>query len=241
MKHLYLFLWLIMATWACQNKTDSQSSDTPPPTSEAVVDSALLRFEVQVQEFERQDQVKFPPTGVTLFTGSSSVRLWRTIEGDLKPLPVINRGFGGSTFPELNHYFDRLVLPYRPRLVVVYEGDNDLSDSSATPEEVLAGLHDFRLQMDQKLPHAQLFMLAIKPSPSRRGLLDKVRQTNALMEAYCDTVEKATFLDVFSPMLRPDGEIDGQYFINDSLHMNAKGYERWKEVILEPLLEGYAK
>ncbi|MDP5170048.1 MAG: GDSL-type esterase/lipase family protein [Bacteroidia bacterium] len=241
--HKFLYL-LLLSTWACtpsSSETESQATADAQPEQVQEIDSTLIRFEAEVLKFEQSDKVKRPVKGVCLFTGSSSVRLWRDLEGDVKPLPVINRGFGGSTFRELNHYFDRLVVPYRPKLVVVYEGDNDLVDGQTSPEEILAQLDLFRRQADDKIPYAKLFMLAIKPSPSRRVLLDKVEETNALFRAYCDTSERVTYLDIFSPMMLPDGRIDGSLFGGDSLHMNDKGYQVWADVIVEPLLEAYAK
>ncbi len=229
-------LFLLLA--ACE--PGSASSDAAAEQAVAI-DSSLLRFEGEVQAYEAADRSSRPVSGLVLFVGSSSLRLWTDVAGDLKPLPVLNRGFGGSTFRELNHYFDRLVTPYRPRFVVVYEGDNDIVDPETSPEEVLAELERFGELMEQKVPYARWYMLAVKPSPSRRSLLPKALETNRLFREYCETNPKAEYLDVFSPMLTADGRIRGELFGPDSLHMNDKGYEVWKNVMLDSLLAAYGR
>ncbi len=243
MKFFPLFFLSSLLLWGCNNSTSPSSAASTQNTEviETVVDSSLIQHEAEVVAYEEEDRVQRPVTGICLFTGSSSVRLWQKLRVDLQPLPVLNRGFGGSTFRELNHYFDRLVLPYRPKMVVVYEGDNDIVDPDTSPEDVLQELHEFRLKRDRQLPKMPIYMMAVKPSPSRRVLLDKARETNNLFIAYCDTASNVYYLDVFSPIMKPDGTINGAFFGPDSLHMNQAGYDAWAEEILEPLLEAYGK
>lgn len=242
MKFVTLFLLAGLIVCGCNDSaTQSSDSSTQELETATVVDSFLIRHEAEVLAYEQEDRRQRPVTGICLFTGSSSVRLWQKIRVDLQPLPVLNRGFGGSTFRELNHYFDRLVLPYRPKMVVVYEGDNDIVDPDTSPEDVLHELHEFRLKRDQQLPSTHIYMMAVKPSPSRRVLLEKARETNQLITAYCDTASNVSYLDVFSPIMKSDGTINGAFFGPDSLHMNQAGYDAWAEEILEPLLAAYAK
>lgn len=242
MKYFLPLVFLVTLLISCAD-TGQQTTSAPEetPIAEAVVDSFLFRHESQVLIYEEEDQQKPPVTGTCLFTGSSSVRFWRKIGFDLRPLPVINRGFGGSTFRELNYYFDRLVLPYRPKMVAVYEGDNDIVDPEISPEAVLEELHTFRLKRDAQLPSMQIYMMSVKPSPSRRVLLKKAMRTNALFEAYCDTARGVTYLDVFSPIMTGDSTINGAYFTGDSLHMNQDGYDAWAEAIRDTLLAAYAR
>lgn len=236
-------LILLLVLFACQQSpstTASDSAQTDQPTIPAT-DSFLIRHEAEILAFEESDRKQKPLMGFCLFTGSSSVRLWRTLARDLSPLPVLNRGFGGSTFRELTHYFDRLVSPYRPKMIVVYEGDNDIVDPNTSPADVLASLDTFRMKRDERFPHTTIYMLAIKPSPSRRVLLPKARETNALFQAYCDTARNVEYLDVFTPIMTHDSAINGLFFTGDSLHMNQEGYDAWSEVIRAPLLERYAQ
>lgn len=245
MKLFLTNIWLtvgatLLLLWGCDpGQGNARSAQASSPRIRYGIDS-LDRYEAEIRRYEAQDAAQMPPKGVTLFVGSSSIRRWGQMAGDLQPLPVINRGFGGSTFPELNHYFDRLVLPYRPRLIVVCEGDNDLTEVGVKPEDVLNGLDRFVAQVEAKLPQAQVFMLAIKPSPSRRVLMPQAEQTNSLLQAYCDTASTSTFLDVYSPMLHADGRLRPELYAGDSLHLSRAGYELWTQVIKEPLLDAYA-
>ena len=236
-------LLLLIALSSCQESTppSAPEAEVPVVVEEPAVDSFLIRHEREILAFEEQDRAQKPLMGFCLFTGSSSVRLWQRIVPNLSPLPVLNRGFGGSTFRELNHYFDRLVVPYRPKMIVVYEGDNDIVDPDVNPEEVLAELDLFRKKRDERLPLATIYMMSIKPSPSRRILLDKAIETNALFEAYCDTADNVEYLDVFSPIMVDETTINGSYFSGDSLHMNQSGYDAWSEAIKETLLARYAQ
>lgn len=243
MKYLYLFLFSMLLLWSCNDSSDQSTVSSEPETEtvEAVIDSFLIRHEAEVLAYEAEDRKQRPVTGLCLFTGSSSVRLWQKMKFDLRPLPVINRGFGGSTFRELNYYFDRLVLPYRPKMVVLYEGDNDIVDPDTSPEDVLKELHAFRLKRDKQLPTMHIYMMAVKPSPSRRVLLDKARETNNLFIAYCDTARNVSYLDMFSPIMKDDGTINGAFFGPDSLHMNQSGYDAWADAISDTLLVAYGK
>src|SRR5579864_9818406 len=99
-------------------------------------------WEPAIRAFEEQDKAHPPKPGCIVFAGSSSFRFWDTLVSDMKPLDVINRGFGGSEFSDLDLYVNRIVIAYHPRAVVVYEGDNDLAEGSPKTPEVVAG--DFR-------------------------------------------------------------------------------------------------
>lgn len=243
MKYIFYTLALAFLLISCEESSDPSETvaDIKTESIESEVDSFLFKLEPEILAYEAEDKTARLVTGVCLFTGSSSLRLWQKMRFDLRPLPVLNRGFGGSTFRELNYYFDRLVLPYRPRMVVLYEGDNDIVDPDTSPEDVLKELHTFRLKRDKQLPSMHIYMMAVKPSPSRRVLLDKAKETNALFQAYCDTASNVSYLDVFSPIMTQSGDINGAFFGPDSLHMNQAGYDAWADAILDTLLAAYAK
>lgn len=92
----------------------------------SAVQAADNRWENEIQAFERQDTKRRPPENAVLFVGSSSVRLWK-LEESFPKLGAINRGFGGSQLADAVHFAERIVIPYRPRLVVLYAGDKRLS------------------------------------------------------------------------------------------------------------------
>ena len=189
------------------------------------------RFEAEIQAFERADSVDAPAPGAILFTGSSSVRFWNTLAEDFPDHQVLNRGFGGSEFSDLQYYADRVVYPYRPSVVFVYEGDNDIN-AGDTPAQVLA---QARMLRDSIAAHlgadTPVVFISPKPSVARWHLRAAYEEANALLEAYANTTDHTYFADVWTPALKENGEVRDDIFVADDLHMNAVGYAIWREVI----------
>ncbi|MDW3647865.1 MAG: GDSL-type esterase/lipase family protein [Bacteroidia bacterium] len=204
-------------------------------------ENPLARLEKEVQAFEAKDKESAPPEDPILLVGSSSVRFWMTMKKDLAPLRVMNRGFGGSTFPELLYYYDRLVKPYSPKAILVYEGDNDLLMEGMTPENVLNNMKSFYSRVQNDFPGVKVWFISIKPSIARANLLETMQESNRLVKAYAAQTEHMEFLDVASPMLNEDGSIKDDIFVRDNLHMNAKGYAIWTKIIHPALLKEYSK
>jgi lysophospholipase L1-like esterase len=193
------------------------------------------KFEKEMQSFDKADAAAKPPEGAIVCTGSSSMRGWRTtIAEDLAPLTVIPRGFGGSSMNDLLHHADRLVLAYKPRAVVVYEGDNDIA-SGIAPERILEAFKAFVAKVREKLPEARIYVLSIKPSPSRWSLWKKTQEANALLKGFCAEGKLLTYVDVATPMLNEKGEPRKELFLSDNLHMVRAGYEVWRDT-LRPVL-----
>lgn len=185
----------------------------------------------ELRAFAQQDSLTPPPARPILFYGSSSVRKWETLQQDFAGKPVLNRGFGGSRFPDALYFFDKLVVAYHPRQVVLYEGDNDIG-SGATPQEVFQSFLAFEKLMQQKLPKVPLVFLAIKPSPSRWMLYPKVQEANRLIREYITAHPKRLrYLDTATPLLGQNGKPQPQYYVSDSLHMTPAGYKVWKQVV----------
>jgi lysophospholipase L1-like esterase len=196
------------------------------------------RFEADIQAFERADLVSPPPADPVLFVGSSSVRMWTSLATDFPDYPVMNRGFGGSYMSDLLYYFDRVVAVYDPALVLVYEGDNDLSGGKSV-DQVYAEYLQFVALVDEQLPEADIAFIATKPSPSRAQYVEVTRQLNERLEALAATDAHLWFIDVFTPMLNESGQPRPELFGSDMLHMNAAGYELWRSIV-EPVLAAWA-
>ncbi|SRR6266851_5933601 len=198
-------------------------------------------WEFQISEYEKADRLNPPPPGVIVFTGSSSIRIWDTLASDMKPLEVINRGFGGSQIAEVNHYASRIVLPYRPRAVVLYAGDNDLSAPwLKTPEQVTADFKQFVEIVHAKLPDTWIYFVSIKPSILRWSSWPKFKKANALIAEYIRSQPRVQFIDVDAAMLDAQGKPRAELFRWDGLHMNAAGYEIWTSIIKPVLLSRFA-
>jgi lysophospholipase L1-like esterase len=176
------------------------------------------------------DTTQPPPAGGVVFVGSSSIRLWETLATDFPGITTINRGFGGSELADSVFYADRIVLPYRPRLVVLFAGTNDLKNGK-TPETVLADFQAFRTKLHGALPGTRLLYLSITLAPSRAHLHDQMRTANRLIAADIATDPRCTFVDINTPMLGPDGKIPHSLFVDDLLHLNREGYAIWTKVL----------
>lgn len=181
------------------------------------------------------DATKPPAPGGAVFVGSSSIRLWKTLAQDFPGIPTVNRGFGGSELADSVFYADRIVLPYRPRLVVLFAGTNDLKNGK-TPEVVLADFRAFRTKLHAALPKTRLIYLSITLAPSRAQLHDQMRTANRLIAADCATDSRCLFVDINTPMSLPDGVPPATLFVADQLHLNHNGYAIWTKV-LAPYLQ----
>jgi lysophospholipase L1-like esterase len=189
------------------------------------------RWQSSFEAFAAADAARAPLPGGVVFVGSSSIRLWNDLEQQFEDhVAIVKRGFGGSRMLDCAQHLQRLVLPYKPRLVVVYAGDNDLAEGR-TPEQVLASFSEFVAGVRAALPETRIAYLSIKPSPLRQALLPKVRATNALIADYAAGTPNLDYIDVYSKMLDRDGRPRGELFQADSLHLNAAGYALWQGVI----------
>jgi lysophospholipase L1-like esterase len=188
------------------------------------------RFEGEIRAFEQSDKTNPPPQNAVVFVGSSSIRKWTSLAHDFPDYKVINRGFGGSHLSDSVYYFDRIVLPYHPRLIVLFAGSNDI-DFGKTPEQVFEDFKEFAAKIRQSLPEAHLAYISISTTPSRAREVEEVKRANGLIADYIAHEKNMAFIDVFHAMLGPDGKPFPDIFVADKLHLNAKGYEIWTRVI----------
>jgi lysophospholipase L1-like esterase len=208
----------------CATSTAAHASQTTPAAA------GESRWEKALTAFAAADLKKTPAPGGVLFVGSSSIRLWDSLETEFQDARVIKRGFGGSRLTDCVKLLDRLVIKYRPRTVMLYAGDNDLAEGS-TPEDVLNRVKAFTDGVHSRLPETQVTFISIKPSPARRVLVSKARAANKLVQAYAAVHPKVDYIDVFTPMLAADGSPRGDLFRKDALHLNEAGYALWRSII----------
>jgi lysophospholipase L1-like esterase len=176
-------------------------------------------FEKEILAYEKQDSLSMPAKGQILFIGSSSFRLWKSFEADMKGLPAsFNRGFGGSTLADALYYFDRMVVKYQPKWIMMYEGDNDLAKGKL-PQQIAAEYDEFKARLKKQVPGAKLVFVAARPSLARVALVEKQKELNALIKAKGDY-----FIDMHSPFYLADGSLMMDIFVADKLHLNEKGY-----------------
>jgi len=192
------------------------------------------RFEPEVLKFEALDRKVPPPPRPILFVGSSSIRLWTHLPTSIHGRPVLNRGFGGSRFKDLLRFFNRVVLPYGPSVVVVYEGDNDLAEGQ-TPAEIAQDLAVFLERAETELRGTSILLLTVKPSPSRVHLLEVQSEFNRRLKLLPQSHPRVRVIDVASPLLDSQGKPDPRFFAADQLHLNADGYEMWRKPVLDAI------
>jgi len=193
------------------------------------------KWAADIDKFTAADAAQPPAAGGVVFVGSSSIRLWSTLAEDFPKVTVINRGFGGSELADSVFYADRIVIPYQPRLVVVYAGENDLN-AGKSPETVLADFRAFRAKVHAALPATKIIYLSCKESPSRARVRAQVRAANQLIAADCATDPRCTFVDVATPLNDAAGGYRPELFREDQLHLNPAGYVIWTRV-LAPYLQ----
>lgn len=195
-------------------------------------------FYSEVQKFKKEDSANFPPKHAILFLGSSSFRKWTDVQKYFPGYKIINRGFGGSTIPDAIYYAGEIVFPYQPRQVLIYEGDNDIaSPGNITADSVLNRFKTLFNLIREKLPKTNIAFVSIKPSLSREKLMPEMAKANSLIQDFLKNEKNAVFIDVFHSMLNEDGTPRSDIFLQDGLHMDAKGYAIWQKIIQPYLIK----
>lgn len=196
-----------------------------------------IPFYDEIQSFKKQDSSHFPPANSILFIGSSSFRMWKSVQQDFPGKPIINRGFGGSSTPDVIRYANDIIFPYNPKQIIIYVGENDLASTpAASPKEVTRRVKELVNLIQLRLPEIPIVYISIKPSIARQNLMPAMEKANKKIKKFISRKKNARFVDVYTKMLDVNGLPLSDIFIQDNLHMNAKGYAIWKK-ILEPYLE----
>lgn len=165
-----------------------------------------------------------------LFTGSSSIKLWKDLQGAFPKHNVVNMGFGGSDMSELLYFTEDIITPFNPQQIFVYEGDNDIAKGKK-PQEILASADSIVARVRAKIPNVEIVFISAKPSVSRWELKNDYIAFNQALKEWTSNQEKVRYADVWTPMLKKDGEVRNDLFVADNLHMNEKGYEIWQKVL----------
>lgn len=186
----------------------------------------------EIENFEALDATEKYSDDAILFIGSSSIRLWKTLEADMQPYPVIQRGYGGAHFRDMVFFTDRILADHKLSMVVCFVA-NDISGSpqDGTPKEVLRLLKLFVKQVREKHLNIPILQIAITPTKSRWKYWDEINQVNALMQAYCNKTDNLYFINTVPTFLTANSEPKPEWFVQDQLHLNAKGYEVWNKLI----------
>ena len=192
-------------------------------------------WEDDIKKFETLDQQTPPPANPILFVGSFHDPVVGRLTKSFPGLPVINRGFGGSTVADVVHYADRIVLNYKPRAIVFYSGDNDIAGGK-TPEQVAADFTALLKAIRAELPTVPVIFLPTKPSIQRWSLVEKMRDSNRRIKVLAADDPNLIYADTSTPMLGDDGKPRAELFQADGLHLSEAGYKLWTSIV-KPLIE----
>jgi lysophospholipase L1-like esterase len=221
-------LRLVLACLLCAGTQLACSPRFPDP----------LRFESEIAAFEQRDKANPPPQGAIVLTGSSSIARWNgQAPAALAPLTVIARGFGGSVMHDLLVNLDRVALVYKPRAILIYEGDNDTGGEPPIPNDaILNDLRQIIARVHRELPQTRIYILAIKPSVLRRARWPVAQQVSAGYREIADRDPLVHYVDVATPFLNKEGEVMTDIFVADNLHLNDKGNAIWGATIRAALM-----
>lgn len=196
------------------------AQDTHPP------------FWEDIQHFKQQDSLHEAPSHAILFVGSSSFTKWTDVQDYFPGYTIINRGFGGSTLQDVIRYENDVIFKYKPKEIVIYCGENDVAASdTVTATIVYQRFKKLYSDIRSRFPNTPIVYVSMKPSPSRWGMRDRMISGNNLIANYLKNQKHAKFISVWKAMLGKDGKPKPDIYIEDNLHMNAKGYAIWKKLI----------
>lgn len=187
------------------------------------------QFTNEIKAFRKQDSIQKPNDGMLLFIGSSSFRLWKDVKSDFNNSNILNRAFGGATLLDLIYFQNDVVLKYKPKKIFIYCGENDIASSEkVTPKMVFKRYKTFYKTLRKQFPETPIIFVSLKPAISRWNMKDRMMATNKLISQFMKNKNNATFVNIWDDMLE-NGEPRKDIYIQDNLHMNAKGYAIWVE------------
>jgi lysophospholipase L1-like esterase len=225
MKKLVLLVVLLLASL-------SSTAQQPAPKQ--------IRFADQIEAYLKADQIKPPPQNAILFVGSSIFRLWKNLPEQMAPLPVFNRAFGGSQTHEILAYMDKIVLPYKPKMIVYYCGSNDIN-ANVPPQSIAGNFKEFVARVQQQLPKTRIFYVTINRAPQKMDKWSQVDEANALIKTYCAKNKRLGFIDVNPALFDASGKPRMDLYLPDQLHFKEPAYTDFTAIIKPVLAKAWKK
>jgi lysophospholipase L1-like esterase len=216
------YLFILLSSVAVLNASNKHSAKSPSK-----------QWENTIQSYEEWDYKNSFPSNAVLFVGSSSIHLWHTSKC-FPEIKVINRGFGGSQISDVNYFANRIVLPYKPKVIVLYAGDNDIA-AGKSPQRVFDDFRAFVKLVHNSLPKTHIIFISIKPSISRWAFWPRAKEANLKVKEFSKKDIRLTFVDISTVLLSHDGRPDTRLYLKDNLHLNSKGYKAWTK-LLKPII-----
>jgi len=195
-----------------------------------------IRYEHEIRLLESLNRSEQVPDNAAVFTGSSIFRFWSSLAHDMAPLPVVNRAFGGARTWEVLHFFERLILPCRPGIIVYYCGSNDI-ECGEQPESIAARFQSFGEQALQALPDCRIFFISIHMAPQKRARWDAIQAANRLVANLCENTASLNYIDVNPALLDAHAQPRSSLYQEDGLHLRPAAYQALSTIIKPVLLE----
>jgi len=220
--------FVALLLFICTQTSDAQS----PPSDE------ILQWENDIALFDSLNQVEYADAATLLVTGSSSIRLWDSIDTDLAPYKVMQRGYGGAKLADYNYYTERIILPQQFKAIVVFVA-NDIAgvEGDQSPRDVKQLFKNLVKQVRHRNPGTPLCWIEVTPTPKRWEQSPQIREASMLIEDYCSRHEDLHFISTYDQFTTPEGLPDSSFFRKDMLHLNRRGYLHWSEIIKDSLEE----
>ncbi len=193
----------------------------------------FARWEKDIAAFEAADKTNPPPQNAILFLGSSGFRRWTTLAQDFPNHRVINRAFGGSQIADSTHFAERIIFPYKPKMIVMRAGSNDLKAGKSS-EQVADDFKAFVAKIHKRLPQTEIIYVSMNPTPARWNQHDREVAANTAIAAFAKEAPRVKYIETHDYYLGPDGQPRADLTVADKLHFNAEGYK-----ILTKLIRPY--
>ena len=222
----------LLAGLAAPRPTLAQAATAPGQATREI------RFAANIEAFLEQDRVSPPPRDGILFTGSSIFRQWADLQADMAPLPAYNRAFGGSRTWEVLHYMDKIVLPYKPRIIVYYCGSNDVN-AGETADAIAGRFKEFVARVEKALPGTRVFFVSINRAPEKRARWDVVDAANAQVEAFAAASATVDYIDVNPALFDAKGNPRLDLYREDQLHFLRPAYVEFTKIIKPVLMSAW--
>jgi lysophospholipase L1-like esterase len=238
---LHLVLMTLLSGLAFETaRTQSVAPPDPPPVAVAPSPVPANPFESEVTSLEAKLSQSPIASSPIVFYGSSSIRLWKSLQQDFSGYAVLNCGFGGSRLTDCVRYANRIVLPRKPSAIVIYAGDNDLAGGTP-PEKVFKSFQQLFAIFRGYSPSIPIAFVSVKPSPARVMFLENILKFNQLVEDFLKTQPETEYIDVTSDMLGQDRKPIRALFVNDQIHLSPAGYQILRREIGEFLSQEFPR
>lgn len=193
-------------------------------------------WDKDIQKFEQLDKSERYQDDAILFAGSSSIRLWNTLEKDMFPYNIIQRGYGGAKLSDFAVYANRIFSPHNCQAIVIFIANDIIGTTQdKTPKEVAALFRNALKTIRKSHPSTPVFWIAVTPTPSRWKVWPEIQKANELIRNICEQKKNTYFIKTDFAFLDENGKPQDELFRDDKLHLTEKGYAVWTQIIKKEL------